>query len=242
MKNAGMLLTALLMCSGGLRAETAVEVDGEEPNASAKIYRSVDKNGNVIFSDQPAEGASASEEVHLRPPNAVPMKRVKLPEAESQIEEDEPPEGYRSLVITRPEPESTIRNQQEPVVVSVDLQPSLQGDDRLVLFDNGEAQPGMALNTVIRGTHTLVVKVLNSDDEVLISSEPVQVYIHRSTVQNFRNSPGNGGPGGIGDPASRGGAAETGGSASSGGPAGAGDPAGRGDPARPSQRRPILAP
>ena len=239
MKNAGMLLTALLMCSGGLRAETAVEVDGEEPNASAKIYRSVDKNGNVIFSDQPAEGASASEEVHLRPPNAVPMKRVKLPEAESQIEEDEPPEGYRSLVITRPEPESTIRNQQEPVVVSVDLQPSLQGDDRLVLFDNGEAQPGMALNTVIRGTHTLVVKVLNSDDEVLISSEPVQVYIHRSTVQNFRNSPGNGGPGFIGDPASRGGAAETGGS---GGPAGAGDPAGRGDPARPSQRRPILAP
>ena len=242
MKNAGMLLTALLMCSGGLRAETAVEVDGEEPNASAKIYRSVDKNGNVIFSDQPAEGASASEEVHLRPPNALPMKRVKLPEAESQIEEDEPPEGYRSLVITRPEPESTIRNQQEPVVVSVDLQPSLQGDDRLVLFDNGEAQPGMALNTVIRGTHTLVVKVLNSDDEVLISSEPVQVYIHRSTVQNFRNSPGNGGPGVIGDPASRGGAAETGGSASSGGPAGAGDPAGRGDPARPSQRRPILAP
>ena len=48
MKNAGMLLTALLVCSGGLRAETAVEVDGEEPNASAKIYRSVDKNGNVV--------------------------------------------------------------------------------------------------------------------------------------------------------------------------------------------------
>jgi len=242
MKKTVMLLAGLLVCSGGLHADTGVEAEEEEAKGAAKIYRSVDRHGNVIFSDQPAEDSGASEEVHLRAPNAVPMKQVKLPQADSQAAEKEQAQEYRSLVITSPEPESTIRNPQESVPIVVDLQPSLQGEDRLVLFDNGEAQPGMELNTVIRGTHSLVVKVLGPDDEVLISSEPVQVYVHRSTVQNFQDRPNNRDPNTIGDPASRGSSAKTGETASSGKPAGAGDAAGRGTPARPAQQRPVLTP
>lgn len=242
MKKTGMLLAGLLVCSGGLHADTGVEAEEEEVKGAAKIYRSVDKHGNVIFSDQPAEDSNDSEEVHLRPSNSVPMKQVKLPQADSQAAEKEQTQEYRSLAITSPEPESTIRNPQEPVPIVVDLQPSLQGEDRLVLFDNGEAQPGMELNTVIRGTHSLVVKVLGPDDEVLISSEPVQVYVHRSTVQNFQDRPNNRDPNTIGDPASRGSSAKTGETASSGKPAGAGDAAGRGTPARPAQQRPVLTP
>lgn len=247
MKKTGMLIAGLLLCFGGLHAETAAEgeAEGEEAKASAKIYRSVDKHGNVIFSDQPAEDSGASEEVHLRTPNMVPMKQVKLPQVDSQAAEEEPAEEYRSLVITSPEPESTIRNPREPVPIVVDLQPSLQGEDRLVLFDNGEEQPGMELNTIIRGTHSLVVKVINPDGEVLISSEPVRVYVHRSTVQNFQNGPGNGNnrdPNTIGDPASRGSPAKAGETASSGKPAGAGEAAGPGKPARPAQQRPVLTP
>ncbi|WP_303760372.1 DUF4124 domain-containing protein [Alcanivorax jadensis] len=247
MTKTGMLLASLLVCSGGLHAETGVDAEEEKANGSAKIYRSVDKNGNVIFSDQPPGDGGASEEVHLRTPNAVPMEQVKLPRVDPQPAEKEQFQGYVSLVITSPEPESTIRNPQEPVPVVADLKPSLQDGDRLVLFDNGEAQAGMELNTVIRGTHSLVVKVVGPDDEVLISSEPVQVYVHRSTVQNFQNRPGNGNggnraPNTIGDPARRGNSAGTGESASSGKPAGAGDQAGRGKPARPAQQRPVLTP
>ena len=247
MKKTGMLLAGLLVCSGALYAETGVESEDEEAKGAAKIYRSVDKHGNVSFSDQPVEGSGASEEVHLRPPNAVPMKKVRLPQVDPGAAEKEQTQEYRVLVITSPEPESTIRNPQEPLPVAVDLQPSLQGEDRLVLFDNGEAQPGMELNTLIRGTHSLVVKVMNPDDEVLISSEPVQVYVHRSTVQNFQNKPGNGNggsrdPNTIGDPARLGSSAKTGETASSGKPAGAGDEAGRGKPARPAQQRPVLTP
>jgi hypothetical protein len=103
----------------------------------------------------------------------------------------------------------------------------------------------MELNTIIRGTHSLVVKVINPDGEVLISSEPVRVYVHRSTVQNFQNGPGNGNnrdPNAIGDPASRGSPAKAGETASSGRPAGAGEAAGPGKPARPAQQRPVLTP
>lgn len=245
MKKTGMLMAGLLLCFGGLHAETKVEGEGEEAKAPAKIYRSVDKHGNVIFSDQPAEDKGVSEEVHLRTPNAVPMKQVKLPQVDSQAAEEEQAEEYRTLVITSPEPESTIRNPREPVPIVVDLQPSLQEEDRLVLFDNGEEQPGMELNTIIRGTHSLVVKVINPDGEVLISSEPVRVYVHRSTVQNFQNGPGNGNnrdPNTIGDPASRGSPAKAGETASSGKPAGAGEAAGPGKPARPAQQRPVLTP
>lgn len=249
MKKAAMLMVSVLFCSGGLHAETVSEqgegAEGaESPQSSAKIYRSVDEHGNVIFSDQPGDNR-ASEEVHLRTPNAVLMKQVRIPQAEPQATLQEPVEEYRSLAITSPEPESTIRNPQEPVVVAVSLEPSLQGEDRLVLFDNGEAQAGMELNTVIRGTHSLVVKVLSAEGEVLIASEPVQVYVHRSTAQNFQNAPGNGNNGSVstlGDPASRGSTAKTGETASSGEAASAGEAADRGAPATPSLQRPVLIP
>lgn len=247
MKKTGILLAGLFFCSFGVHAETDdIEVEGQEGQGSPKIYRSVDKHGNVIFSDQPAEDSGDSEEVHLRTPNAVPMKKVVLPGAESEKDEQEPAPVYSSLAITSPEPESTIRNPQEPVMVAVDLKPSLQSEDRLVLFDNGVAQADMAMNTSIRGTHSLVVKVLGPNGEVRIASAPVQVYVHLSTVQNFQNSPG-GGNGGtatstIGDPAERGDSANTGGTASSGAPAGAGGAASPGAPAKPALRRPVLIP
>ena len=238
MTNNGMLLLAgLLVFSAQVPAQTQ-----PDPAAESKIYRSVDENGTVIFSDQPSQ-ESASEEVQLRKPNAVPMKRVTLPEGNAGSNEKELAEAYRTLVITSPEPESTIRNPMEPVPVEVDLVPSLQDGHRLVLFDNGEEQPGLALNPMIRGSHSLVVKVLDAEGEVLIASSPVTVYLHRTTVQNQSNGAGAvAGPNTIGKPAGRADAAQTGGSASTGAPARGGARATTGSPATPSRQRPVLAP
>lgn len=246
MKTTVMLMAGLLFCAIWVHAETDdIEVESTEGQEAPKIYRSVDRHGNVIFSDQPAENSEDSEEVHLRTPNAVPMKKVVLPDAESEKDEPESAPVYSSLAITSPEPESTIRNPQEPVRVAVDLKPSMQSEDRLVLFDNGVAQADMAMNVSIRGTHTLVVKVLGPKGEVRITSAPVQVYVHRSTVRNFQNNPGSGsgnGVGTVGDPAERGNSANTGGTASSAAPADAGGAASTGSPASPALRRPVLIP
>jgi len=253
MKKSLISFVVLALVSGvslASMAENAGSVsEGKEPDAPAsKIYRTTDEKGNVVFSDQPAQNRH-SEEVKLKTTNMVPIKTVEMPQAAAQPEEaktgGQAGEGYSSLAITAPESGSTLRNPADAVYVSVSLQPGLKTGDRLVLIDNGIEQPVMQLDAPDRGEHTLIVKVVGEDGESRITSEPVKLYIHRSTVGDFRNSAGGGSNGGAaqaGGAADRGGAANVGGSASTGGAANVGSGADRGSAARPAKpNRSILS-
>ncbi|WP_232211704.1 DUF4124 domain-containing protein [Alcanivorax sp. DG881] len=245
MKKSLIAFVALGLVSGLSLAATAEEeegasrVDAADAPAS-KIYRTTDEKGNVVFTDQPGEN-SRSEEVKLKTTNTVPIKKVEMPEAVSAPEEeaaDPAVEEYTSLTITSPESGSTLRNPTDAVYVSVNLQPGLQPGDSLVLLDNGAEQPALQLDAPERGVHNLIVKVVSEEGETRITSEPVEVYIHRSTVSDFRNFPGGGSNGGaaqVGGAADRGGSANVGGSASTGGAASVGGGADRGTAAQPAK-------
>ncbi|MCG8392990.1 MAG: DUF4124 domain-containing protein [Pseudomonadales bacterium] len=220
------------------------ELEVEQP--PSRIYRVVDENGNVVFTDHPGKDAT-SEEVKLKKTNTVPVERVEMPEQLLESEEEEdgtgaPSGGYSRLVIDSPEPGETLRNPSEPVPVQVTLTPSLKGDDKLVLFDNGAPQPAMQLEAPERGAHSLVVKVVGADGQVKMVSAAVEVFVHRSTASDFRPRPPiidrNGPAADVARPPSRGGAAQVGGAAVSGGGASPGGAASPGKPAQPSRPRP----
>ena len=229
------LLVGLLVLAGdGFAAEAS-----EKP--ASGIYRSVDANGNVVFTDQQPEGVE-SEEVQLREMNTVPIKQVDLSDIGSSSDEEETSslfKGYSSLKITSPANESTVRNPEAAVMVTVELEPALRSGDSLVLYVDGVAQPGMSIEAPERGGHALVVKVLDSDGQVLISSSAVEFYVHRSTASDFRHRPDrNGATADVGGAADRGNAAGVGGGASAGGSANVGGAADRASPARPALPRP----
>ncbi len=153
--------------------------------AYAQIYRWVDSNGNVHFSDRPHKGA---EKIEL--PEVQTFSPPPVPESKPPAEEDDTDASsyYTSVKITQPESEATLRDNQGMVSVLVNLQPNLRvGDSLQLLYDGnplGSPQTTTAfiLNNVYRGSHTVSVQVLDSKGNVVTQSESITFFMHRPRV------------------------------------------------------------
>jgi Domain of unknown function (DUF4124) len=153
----------------------------------AEIYKWTDSHGNVHFTDKPHKGA---KEVEL--PAVQTFSLPKVPQPTETKEEETIARSYKKILITQPEDQATIRNNQGYVAVSVLLEPSLiEGDKIQLIFDGkpmGQPQTSsvFALNNVYRGTHTLAVKILNANDEQIGISQAVTFFMHRARVGQAR--------------------------------------------------------
>ncbi|KTD19446.1 DUF4124 domain-containing protein [Legionella israelensis] len=155
--------------------------------AQSGIYKWTDSQGNVHFSDKPHRGAEV-----IQVPEAQTYSPPPVPETEKQnkavAEDDETARGYEKIEIIQPENQATIRNNQGLVNVSVELAPDLKPGDRIQLIYDGEKlgppqnTPNFILNNVYRGAHTIAVQVENAEGQVLTTSEPITIYMHRPRV------------------------------------------------------------
>ena len=92
---------------------------------------------------------------------------------------------YEVLTISSPGSGATIRNPVEPVPIEVAIKPQLQPGDRLELMDNGKVLSGTSLVQPERGAHRLQARILNAEGKILIESDVIEIYIHRTTVGNI---------------------------------------------------------
>lgn len=149
--------------------------------ASAEVYRSVDKDGNVVFSDEPSPDAELIELDELQtiqPPPVgnfeyTPPKKVKP--------------RYSELSITSPADDLAIRNNAGNVTVNVSSSPRVNGGDVLVLYVDGkEIELGSStthsFTAMDRGTHQLRAVIKNSEGRILISSKSVNFHLLRQAV------------------------------------------------------------
>lgn len=190
----------------------------DRPDAGSKgIYRIVDANGNVVFTDNPADKKRA-EKVRVGPTNTMdspPVERRGDGPAK-------PPSGaaYEILAITAPDAGANLRIPQDnPIRVRVALSPPLKGGHRLVILDNGAPLEEPVMDFPNPGEHTLIAQVRDGDGTVLIESRPLVFYVMRTTA----GTDGEGGDGSAlpayGSRAERGSAANIGGRAELGGQA-----------------------
>jgi len=144
------------------------------------VYRTVDKDGNIIFSDKPSSGA---EEIHIKDaqsislPDAGPFKYTPLEKDVAQ---------YTNIAIASPANDTAIRDNEGNITVRVTLGPGLNPDngDQLALYMDGAqvsvgSSPQFELKNVERGTHTLKVSVINTSGKPIISSEQSSFTILR---------------------------------------------------------------
>lgn len=158
--------------------------------ASADIYRSVDENGNVVFSDTPSEGAEkieVKEAQTVDSPSTQPF-RYDPPPAEQ-------PPRYQSLAITSPQDDQSVRANAGNVSVSMSVTPGLRGGDRLVLLMDGKqvasgSSTSVSMDNVDRGSHTLQARVIDRNGKTLASSDPVTFHLLRHSVQHAKPPPG----------------------------------------------------
>ena len=154
-------------------------------SAGAAVYKWVDADGTVHFSDTPREGA---EQVHVPPPQTytpAPLPPITpRPEAPTA-----PAADYTRFDMTSPSDDQTLRDNTGAVNVSFAVDPPLkvQQGHRLVVLLDGEAQSpvqgtSLTLQNVERGTHSLQGRILDDRGQVLASSKTIKIHLHRQSV------------------------------------------------------------
>lgn len=170
---------------------------GLSPAVAETVYRTVDEDGSVRYSDHPVPGAEAVElpevpTLELLPPGTRPTPRRGPPPAPTQATSP----IYKSLVITQPAQDSAGWYTSGQLSVSVDLQPTLQAGHILVVYLDGVraasgSGPTFQLANVYRGTHRVEAAVYAGALE-LLRSPPVSFHVLKHGVnspQRQGNSP-----------------------------------------------------
>jgi hypothetical protein len=150
---------------------------------SSSIYKWIDEEGNVVYSDTPIPGA---QQVNVHTPQTYkppPLPSVTPSKADEQQAEQE----YTEFAIVKPENEETIRDNTGTVPVELSLTPTLDQTHQIVLKIDDEAllpgkSPRITLRNVNRGAHTLVAQVQDSEGNVLATSDPVTFYLQKASA------------------------------------------------------------
>jgi hypothetical protein len=164
-------------------------------SVQADVYKSVNENGEIIYSDQPTPNSQ-----RIKLPELPTYKAPPVP-AYSSTQKTVPTavvNPYKSVKIIEPENDATIRDNQGIVRVQVALDPPLMTKEghKIQFYLNGEphgmpvATTSISFSNLDRGTYTLSTSVMNTEGVVLMSSTPVVFHLHRESLLN-PNSPLN---------------------------------------------------
>ncbi|MBI3188003.1 MAG: DUF4124 domain-containing protein [Gammaproteobacteria bacterium] len=164
-----ILLTLILICSANL--------------AVAELYKSLDENGEVVYSDKPPTlGAEEFKPppLQVQPPIIIPPKKQPV------TVDKEVPYPYSDMAFIQPEAEANFNDNEGNISYALALTPALASKlghylnfklDGTVIADKTSSFSGM-LSNVDRGTHTLVAEVCNARGEVLRSAS-VNFHVHK---------------------------------------------------------------
>ena len=148
---------------------------------AATIYKTVDNNGNVVFTDtQPTD--QPGETVNLRPLTPIPSPSTSRPMPVSITEPTR--KLYSRFTITKPDHNATIRD-QETITVKLAVSPRVEFGHTVRLRLNGKVvaesrrQSTFELKEVERGSHTLTAEIVDSQKQVIRSTSHT-IFVHRT--------------------------------------------------------------
>lgn len=156
--------------------------------SATDVYRWVDEDGVVHYSDSPHPGA---QKVEIAEPTTVPAYRrpgAAERRAPASGDRQAATAGYESLSIVQPAADETLWNIEGRLTVQLALQPPLRPGDRVRLYFDGEAREvtglQVQLDEVYRGAHSLQAEVVNPAGELMIRSEPIRFYVQQTSILN----------------------------------------------------------
>lgn len=181
-----------LLLSLGLWAATA---------SAAEVYRSVDPDGNVQYSDQPKANAQIIQiptAPKLPPENSG---TAGAPEPQATVPPPDPTAakfpGYNKVVIVNPPNDGTVWDNSGNVSIEVSVDPPLQQalGHKLVVLLNGKllgppmAASGFTVGNLDRDTYTLQARIVDGGGQVMRESPPSVFYMKRITTNSPAAAP-----------------------------------------------------
>ena len=155
--------------------------------ANAQIYKSVDENGVVTFSDTPPSPSANTQTTIVKPnaTNSIPAIEVPVAAATSETITALTP---RTIAISSPKDNATIPMGAGIFDVTAELTSPLTEGEQLALYldgtlvDTPQTSNVWTLSYVLRGPHTLQVRRLSSSGETASESEVITVFVLRPSV------------------------------------------------------------
>jgi hypothetical protein len=169
--------------------------------SEGQIYKVVDKDGNVTFTDtRPSANAQPMDLPPLSviksdtPPPSIPAAQASASEEDTPLTPRELRKQFRDFSITQPLQEETFWGTENTVVVTWGSSAEISSEMSVVLYVNGEGQKasaaGSATLTLERGEHQVYAELRDERKRRVITTPVVTFFIKQHSA-NF-NRPGIG--------------------------------------------------
>ena len=152
--------------------------------SAATLYKVVKKDGTVIYTDRPADGA---EEVTFKGLNSGVMPSMANQKGASgpgRKKVERKLTEYQMAMIS-PKNGETVRNNQGNLNVTAQLTPAGTGEFLLFLDDQlyeTKSIPSFSLTNLDRGEHSVQVKFKHNSGKILASTPRQTVFLHRASL------------------------------------------------------------
>ena len=153
---------------------------------AATVYKWVDEQGVIHFSDQPHPQA---QEVEVKESQSYKGSTSSVASSTSNGETKAAPRLYSLCELYRPENDEVFLN-TTTLTAKLRLQPQLSGGDRIFLALDGRRITDLPtnsaefiLNDMERGTHSLFAVVLDNSGNTLCTTPSVTFYVRQPSTK-----------------------------------------------------------
>ncbi|MEM7027244.1 MAG: DUF4124 domain-containing protein [Pseudomonadota bacterium] len=149
-----------------------------------QVYRSIDEEGNIIFSDQAV--TDQSEKIDIKPANSINFEQLSNQRKSNKEKDAEEQKDKQIITITQPVNEQTIRDNQGALLIELNIEPRLPTSSSIVVeIDGIEKYKGKAtkfdLLNIERGSHTIQAFLIDQLGNKVVSSDSAVFYMHRAS-------------------------------------------------------------
>ncbi len=159
--------------------------------ASQDIYRWVDEDGVVHYSDQP--GSDSAVLIQTIEPNIIDAAESSSSVAVSSGGDDDGPREpdvppYESLSIVSPTPDQVFFGADAVVSATLELDGTLRSDHSVVFFLNGNRHEATGLSMdfseLARGSYFLRASILDQAGRPVLSSQQVSFHVRQPSINS----------------------------------------------------------
>ncbi|MDX2463236.1 MAG: DUF4124 domain-containing protein [Porticoccus sp.] len=159
--------------------------------ATAEVYRVINENGTVTYTDNPPAGDPSVESVDLPTINTQPAPTISTAAKKTTTGEEQT--GYQKIAILTPSQGATIPPGHQEVTVQIALTPALQTGHFVQLLFNGQDYGPPSLSTtfhvgsLVRGEHSIKAHILDSKNNLIGQSNSITIYVKRHSIKHNAN-------------------------------------------------------
>ncbi|ACV27698.1 DUF4124 domain-containing protein [Kangiella koreensis] len=155
------------------------------------LYKKVDKDGKVTYTDKPGDDAEAITVHTDRNVVSTPRMNSGSPQQSTDSEEENEGAAYEVFAIDSPADDQGVRANDGSLTIVVGISPQIQPNHSIRMHMDGmqvgqdQKIPYFNLANIDRGTHELVAMVINDEtQEIVQTSKSVTFHLLRTSILN----------------------------------------------------------